>query len=114
MILKRHCRNSMVMTLLVIIVLFSCGEKKKGPYLFEVLKSDKTGLTFSNNLKSTDSFNLFKYMYFYNGAGVGVGDFNNDGQQDIFFSSNQGDNSLFLNKGGHAVQQCYKGGGHSF
>jgi hypothetical protein len=63
------------------------------------MKSDRTGLAFSNTLNSTDSFNLFKYMYFYNGAGVGVGDFNNDGLQDIFFASNQGDNSLFLNKG---------------
>jgi hypothetical protein len=38
-------------------------------------------------------------MYFYNGAGVGAGDFNNDGKVDLFFSSNQGSNSLFLNTG---------------
>ncbi|MGN6165701.1 MAG: FG-GAP repeat domain-containing protein, partial [Flavisolibacter sp.] len=38
-------------------------------------------------------------MYFYNGAGVGAGDFNNDGLIDLFFSANQGDNKLFLNKG---------------
>jgi hypothetical protein len=42
---------------------------------------------------------MFKYMYFYNGAGVGAGDFNNDGKVDLFFSSNQGSNSLFLNTG---------------
>jgi hypothetical protein len=50
-------------------------------------------------------------MYFYNGAGVGVGDFNNDGQQDIFFSSNQGDNSLFLNKGGMRFSNVTKEAG---
>ncbi len=98
MTLKRPCR-SLVWAVLVSLFLFSCGERKTGPYTFEVMKSDRTGLAFSNTLNSTDSFNLFKYMYFYNGAGVGVGDFNNDGLQDIFFASNQGDNSLFLNKG---------------
>ena len=39
-------------------------------------------------------------MYFYNGAGVGAGDFNNDGLIDIFFSSNQGENKIYLNEGG--------------
>lgn len=108
---KRACEGSMIVAVLVSMVLFSCGERKKGSYAFEVLKSDKTGLTFSNNLQSTDSFNLFKYMYFYNGAGVGVGDFNNDGLQDIFFSSNQGDNSLFLNKGNMQFRNVTKEAG---
>jgi len=101
----------MLLASLAGIVLFSCGEKKKGPYAFEVMKSEKTGLSFANTLESTDSFNLFKYMYFYNGAGVGVGDFNNDGLQDIFFSSNQGDNSLFLNKGGMQFSNVTKEAG---
>ena len=89
----------MLLAIAVCIVLYSCSDNNKRPYAFEVLGSDETGLDFSNTLHSTDSFNLFKYMYFYNGAGVGVGDFNNDGLQDVFFASNQGDNSLFLNKG---------------
>lgn len=98
MILKRLC-GSLVLAACISMLLYSCNDRRKGSYTFEVLKSDQTGLAFSNTLNSTDSFNLFKYMYFYNGAGVGVGDFNNDGLQDVFFSSNQGDNSLFLNKG---------------
>jgi hypothetical protein len=77
----------------------SCENGKKGPFMFQVLKSGETGLHFANNLNSTDSFNLFKYMYFYNGAGIGAGDFNNDGLIDLFFASNQGNNSLFLNQG---------------
>ncbi|HEX8355902.1 MAG TPA: VCBS repeat-containing protein [Segetibacter sp.] len=67
--------------------------------MFEVLESKATGLNFTNHLTSTESFNLFKYMYFYNGAGVGAGDFNNDGLTDLFFSSNQGNNTLYLNSG---------------
>ncbi len=79
--------------------MFGCVSPKKQPVLFELMESKQTGLHFSNTLKSTNDFNLFKYMYFYNGAGVSTGDFNNDGLADLFFSSNQGDNKLFLNRG---------------
>lgn len=68
--------------------------------MFELLESSKTGLNFNNRLTPTDSFNMFKYMYFYNGAGVGAGDFNNDGKIDLFFASNQGANKIYLNDGG--------------
>jgi len=64
-----------------------------------VLDHNKTGLDFTNKLTPTKEFNVFKYMYFYNGAGVGAGDFNNDGLIDLFFSSNQGDNKIYLNQG---------------
>ena len=67
---------------------------------FEVLNADKTGLDFNNKLTPTTDFNLFKYIYFYNGSGVGAGDFNNDGLIDLFFRSNQGQNKLYLNEGG--------------
>ncbi|TAL46785.1 MAG: CRTAC1 family protein, partial [Chitinophagaceae bacterium] len=80
--------------------LFSCADRKNnGPVMFEVLESKQTGLDFANKLTPTADFNLFKYLYFYNGAGVGAGDFNNDGLVDLYFSSNQGQNKLFLNKG---------------
>ncbi len=45
-------------------------------------------------------------MYFYNGAGVGAGDFNNDGAIDLFFAANQGEDKLFLNKGGLHFQDA--------
>ena len=67
--------------------------------LFKVLDHAVTGLDFSNTLKPTKEFNVFKYMYFYNGAGVAAGDFNNDGRIDLFFASNQGDNKIYLNQG---------------
>ena len=68
--------------------------------LFEVIQSDKTGLDFNNQLTPTENFNMFNYMYFYNGSGVGAGDFNNDGLTDLFFASNQGNNKLYINEGG--------------
>ncbi|MES2893480.1 MAG: VCBS repeat-containing protein [Bacteroidota bacterium] len=79
----------------------SCNDQnnKKAKRLFEVLKDDKTGLHFNNQLTPTENFNMFNYMYFYNGAGVGAGDFNKDGRIDLFFASNQGDNKLYLNDG---------------
>lgn len=67
--------------------------------MFKVLTADHTGLHFNNKLSYSPQFNLFTYMYFYNGSGVGAGDFNNDGKIDLFFGSNQGQNSLYLNKG---------------
>ncbi len=67
--------------------------------LFSVLDYTKTGLNFTNALTSTGQFNLFHYMYFFNGAGIGAGDFNNDGLVDLFFASNEGGNKLFINTG---------------
>lgn len=87
--------------LLVLVVLASCREQKvQLPPMFEILDSSKTGLLFTNKLKPTQEFNMFKYMYFYNGAGAAAGDFNNDGWIDLFLSANQGDNKLYLNKKG--------------
>ncbi|HJS54588.1 MAG TPA: VCBS repeat-containing protein, partial [Chitinophagaceae bacterium] len=75
---------------------------------FEALDSKHTGIDFVNKLTPTAQFNMFKYMYFYNGAGVGVGDFNNDGLSDIFFSSNQGENKIYLNEGGMKFKDVTK------
>ncbi len=80
----------------------SCKNKNghaEGTSLFTVLNNDSTGLHFTNTLKPTPEFNMLKYMYYYNGAGVGAGDFNNDGNVDLFFASNQGQCGLFLNDG---------------
>ena len=85
---------------LPVIFLCACHSVKNKPdSVFEVLDSSKTGLLFSNKLTPTQEFNMFKYMYFYNGAGIGSGDFNNDGLPDLFMSANQGLNKLYLNTG---------------
>ena len=85
---------------LVMYALTACNNKKNTALaLFEAIEAKETGLLFSNNLVARENFNMFKYMYFYNGAGVAAGDYNNDGLIDLFFSSNQGQNKLYLNKG---------------
>ena len=78
----------------------SCGKTKKiNNPLFTTVDSSQSGINFINKLTPTSTFNLFSYMYFYNGAGLGAADFNNDGKIDLFFSSNQGDDKLFINEG---------------
>jgi len=88
-----------VFLLLTIFFFSGCKTKKAGPVAFELLNDTQTGLHFQNKLTPTQQFNIFKYLYFYNGAGIGAGDFNNDGKIDLFFSSNQGENKLYLNTG---------------
>lgn len=77
---------------------FSCKTKNTDT-LFEELPSSETGIDFTNHILDKKDFNIFSYRNFYNGAGVAIGDINNDGLPDIFLSSNFEENRLFLNKG---------------
>lgn len=69
--------------------------------IFKLLLPSTSGVRFANKLHHNveTKANLFDFDYFYNGAGVGIGDINNDGLPDIFFCGNQVENKLFLNKG---------------
>lgn len=79
---------------------FSCKEEEvnKGG-LFERLDESVTGISFRNNLEYTEDFNPYTYRNFYNGGGVALGDINNDGWIDVYFTGNIVDNKLYLNKG---------------
>jgi hypothetical protein len=85
--------------------LISCTGSDKGTTpknekkLFTLLPADSTQVFFSNTLNEGLNTNVLMYEYFYNGAGVGVGDLNNDGLQDIYFSGNMTPDKLYLNKG---------------
>jgi enediyne biosynthesis protein E4 len=87
---------------LFIFIFYSCtknSDLEQENTLFVSQPPQKTGVDFINLLTETEEFNIIEYLYFYNGGGVSVGDINNDGLIDIYFSSNQGSNKLFLNKG---------------
>ena len=85
-------------TFLGIFLLLSCGEKRTATQFYELPPSE-TNISFNNILQQTDEFNIIEYLYFYNGGGVATGDVNNDGLIDIYFTSNQLSNKLYLNKG---------------
>lgn len=99
---KRFVASVVTLLLLTCINFISCtsGKAKNIAALFKVLESETTGLNFSNDLTFSDDMNLLRYIYFYNGSGVGGGDFNNDGKIDLYFGSNQKQNRLYLNEGG--------------
>lgn len=66
--------------------------------MFEYLPSEKTGVSFENRLEEGPNTNVLVYEYFYNGGGVAVADFNSDGFMDLYFTSNMGENKLYVNE----------------
>jgi hypothetical protein len=86
--------------LLVLMLVCSCKSKRNDEFhLFALLPPDSTKINFVNRLTENEQFNIIKYLYFNNGAGVAAGDINNDGLPDLYFTSNQEPGRLYLNKG---------------
>jgi hypothetical protein len=94
MIMRRLFLSFIIISLTLI---FSCQHKPATQ--FDVIPSSETGIKFNNTINENEYFNILTFEYFYNGGGVGIGDFNNDGLSDIFFSGNVVNNRLYLNKG---------------
>ncbi|MBW3468407.1 VCBS repeat-containing protein [Arthrospiribacter ruber] len=88
---------------LTLILAFSffvaCSNKENPDQLFQLLSPNQTGLNFKNEIQIDEDFNILDFDYIYNGGGVAVGDFNNDGLPDIFFAGNQVSSKLYLNDG---------------
>ncbi|MBD0833412.1 VCBS repeat-containing protein [Aestuariibaculum sp. TT11] len=91
-------------------LVFACKEKEDKTVpeseiipelqLFKQVSLEQSGIDFNNRLVETDSMNYFVYPYIYMGGGVSIGDINNDGLNDIYFTGNMTPNKLYLNKGG--------------
>ena len=83
----------------VFFLLLFCACQPEKEKLFTAMSSAETGITFQNTVIENDSFNLIDYYYVYNGGGVAVGDINNDGFTDVYFTGNQVADKLYLNTG---------------
>ena len=81
----------------IILILLSCNEKPKNDKTLFVLKDSSIGISFENTLTYTEAFNPYIYRNFSNGGGVAIGDVNNDGLDDIYFTGHMVNNKLFVN-----------------
>ncbi|CDF79885.1 ASPIC/UnbV domain-containing protein [Formosa agariphila KMM 3901] len=90
-----------IFILLSIVLLSSCVSKKDDTRKtnFVNVKPDRTGVAFANNIIENDTLNYFQFPFLYMGGGVSIGDINNDGLSDIYFTGNMTSNKLYLNKG---------------
>jgi hypothetical protein len=98
-------------TRLLILLLFIFPNIITAQTLFQLLPSKTTNVKFSNNLNETEKLNVLAYEYFYNGGGVAVGDINNDGLQDLYFTANMTPNKLYLNMGNMKFKDITKDAG---
>lgn len=95
---KRHLMriSNCFISIFFILGTISCNKKTT---LFQFISSDHSHIHFNNKIVENDSINPFDVTNIYNGGGVGIGDFNNDGLQDVYFTGGQVSSKLYLNKG---------------
>lgn len=90
-------QGSYIAVFILVVALLGCDNEENRQ--FTMVSASDSGLQFNNILRDTTDQNILDYLYFYNGGGVAIGDINNDDLPDVFFTSNQNPNKLFLNKG---------------
>ncbi|MDO6430319.1 VCBS repeat-containing protein [Flavitalea sp. BT771] len=93
------CPYPRLWLLCIAVTFFSACRQQPKNSLFTQLQPDASGIHFRNDLNDGDSSSSFINEFGYMGGGVGIGDFNNDGLKDIFFTANQGSCRLYVNKG---------------
>lgn len=99
---------------LIIILFYSCVKEQSinsSSSMLELMNPKHTGIDFKNNVNEDLNNNIYSYTNFYNGAGVAVGDINNDGLIDIYLSANNNTGKLYLNKGNFKFEDITKTSG---
>lgn len=91
----KHLRSLLFYSVIFFIV---CSCESNNEKLFAVRTGPTLGIEFQNTINTNDSVHALTFEYIYNGSGVGVGDFNNDGLEDIFFGGNEVSSRLYINK----------------
>ncbi|HLP37607.1 VCBS repeat-containing protein [Lacibacter sp.] len=105
--------RTMVFLVVISFLGYGCTQQKEHP-LFIKKKYTQTGIDFRNNKADAPDLNFITYPYFYNGGGVAAGDINNDGLIDVFFTANQGESKLYLNKGNLTFEDITVAAGITF
>lgn len=98
-IFKEKLISNLFLFFVIAISVSSCKQTNRNPTLFELLDQKETNIDFENTLSSSDSINILDFEYMFNGGGVGIGDINNDGLQDIYLTGNQVSGKLYKNLG---------------
>ncbi|MBQ4802833.1 VCBS repeat-containing protein [Aquimarina sp. MMG015] len=88
-----------VIHIILILSFFGCKKRLPKDTLFTLVPSSHSSILFQNTITENDNINVIDFQYCYNGGGVGIGDFNEDGLSDIIFTGNQVTSKLYLNLG---------------
>ena len=94
-----------------VFMISSCSSDHSKSHRFQKLDPAQTGIYFENRIQADDSYNVQEDIFIYNGAGVAIGDINNDGYPDIYFSGNQVSGRLYLNKGDYQFEDITESAG---
>ena len=101
-------RRCLLLSFLSLVLLVGCDKADTGLVRHP---ASKTGIHFENTLTPTAELNILNYLYYYNGAGVAAGDYNNDGLMDLYFVGNQVADRLYLNTGNFQFQEVTQAAG---
>jgi len=95
----------------ILVIFTSCTSENTKTHQFQKVSSSESGIQFENRIESDDTYNIHEDIFIYNGAGVAIGDINNDGYPDIYFSGNQVSGRLYLNKSEYRFEDITESAG---